>query len=153
MFAMSPLNRTTRRAIGAAVVVTAVIVGLLAVTRVASSDEPDVGRTPRGQRFGQLHAAYVAPDEVVFDAMVLSSGDGDDGAYTLRNPSTATVAIPVAPSVSVTVVRCEASCTEGHPLDYAALTRRLEGDAGRTMYFSLTIDEGVVVRIDETYLA
>lgn len=83
----------------------------------------------------------------------LHEGDTDDGAYTIRNPSGTTVALPVAPDVAVTAVDCGPSaCVEGVEVEYGALTRRLADGDGTSSYW-LTVDDGVVVRIDEKYLA
>ena len=148
MFPTSPLNRTTRRALVTLVLAAAIVTAVLAASALTSSAGED------DRRFGQLHAAYVAPDEVVFDEMELVEGDTDDGAYTVRNPSGTTVALAVAPDVAVTAVDCGRSgCVEGVKVEYAALTRRLAGGDGTSSYFWLTIDDGVVLRIDEQYLA
>jgi len=157
------MNLTTklspRRAVAGGALVLAATAGALALSDLGSAADPE--RPPPtapaaptdpalsdGRHFGWLRAAYVAPDEVVFDVAELIPGDTEDGAYTIRDTDGGNLTLPVDDGVVVTVVTCEAACNEGASLDYGALTRAVrDGDA-----YWLTVEDGLVVGIDQQYL-
>ena len=108
--------------------------------------------------FARIVAAYVAPDEIVFEPADLLTGDAAadaataDGAevmdfYVRDHPDRRTT-LPVAGDVRVTVVDCTAACEEGAPGDYGSLTLDVE----HSQLYRLTVDDGVVTAIDEVYL-
>jgi hypothetical protein len=104
---------------------------------------------PDGRHFGRIVAAYVAPDELVFDVQDLIPGDTEDGAYTIRDVEPGNVSLPVASDVTVTRVSCDAGCAEGITGDYGTLTTTVQPSDG----YRVTIEDGVVVAIDQQYLA
>ena len=111
-----------------------------------------------GVHVATIVAAYVAPDELVYEPAELLVGEEAaaaaeaDGAEVLdfhvRHHPDARSTAPVAADVRVTTVACTAACEEGAPSDYDSLTR----DAGGRDLYRLTVHDGVVVAIDAVYL-
>ena len=162
-----------RTRIAASLIVAAVVAtaGGIAVAAAGSDDDgptwssttTTVAPTPSpgladGVHTGTIVAAYVAPDELVFEPAELLVGQAAvdaaaaDGAeandfYVRRSPDDRRT-IPVASDVVVTAVACDAGCVEGAPSDYGTLTLEATGNG----LYEVTVDDGVVVAIDARYL-
>ena len=118
---------------------------------------PQPGVVADGVHVATIVAAYVAPDELVFEPAELLVGDeavaaAADGAeatdfYVRRHPGSRATA-PVDADVRVTAVDCAAGCEEGAPSDYGTLTLEADGSG----LHRLTIRDGMIVAIDAVYL-
>lgn len=75
---------------------------------------------------------------------VIAPGDPIENDAYVRNPDRDVVSLPLAPDVAVTVVRCDAGCSEGNPGTVADLS-------ADTQYW-LRLRGGRAVAIDEQYL-
>jgi hypothetical protein len=125
-----------------------------------------------GRYFGAIGAAYVGPPELVFDPMELLVGDAARAAaradgvpedeildFYIRNAEHQSLSLPVAGAVVVTRVDSTGSgIVEGVPGDYDAFTLSFDENTSDGAYggadgrYSVTVEDGFVVRIDEQYL-
>ena len=152
------MNRTrTIAALAVAIAIPAVAV--VAVAGAADDDRSvDTESSTTDVRVGRITAAYVAPDELVFEPVELHTGvaaraaAAADGAeafdFYVRETGEAPRTVPVAGDVTVTVVDCSAACEEGSPSDYASLTLTADG----TTLHRVTFEDGAAVAIDAVYL-
>lgn len=155
-------------ALAAAGVAVSLVAGDADATKASASAEPTTTSTtaaapqPDGITDGvhvvTIVAAYVAPDELVFEpaellvgeeAAAAAEADGTDATdfYVRRHPEDRST-VPVDRTVRVTAVDCTAACEEGAPSDYATLTREVD-DQG---LYRLTVRDGSVVAVDAVYL-
>ena len=121
------------------------------------ADEP--AAIDRGTaQVARIVAAYVAPDELVFEpadllvgeeAIAAAEADGAEAFdFYVRDHPDRRVTLPVAADVRVSVVDCAAACEEGAPSDYGTLTRTADPNG----LYRVTILDGTVTAIDAIYL-
>ena len=111
--------------------------------------------------FGRVTAAYVGPAELVLDRHELvvggkdpvASGDAEQD-HVIRDVGEPPLVLPVSDAVVVTRVLCDQrGCTEGHVQSYGEFTLSVGEGAPATSYFLVRLEEGVVVRVEERYVA
>lgn len=141
-------------------------------------DDDEAATVPDGRHYGYIREldADADPAEIVFDGAEFLTGKEasaaavEDGKlpegeplandYYVRNPSTASEALPVADGVTVTRVRCPGGCADGEPGDLAGLAESFartgatlaDDYRGAESQYWVTVRDGVVVAIDEQYL-
>ncbi len=146
----------------------------------AGAESPSPATTgARSRSFGYIHSVDPpsSPPTISFDRAQFLTGPAaneaavEDGRiatsdtvpndYYIRNESEDVEKLPIATAVRVTAVRCPTSCREGVAGDFDALAasfsqpgrRSLNDDyRGAQSQYWITVEDGVVVRIDEQYL-
>jgi hypothetical protein len=166
MTSTTTITRPLRTGIIAGAVALATLAGVLAISELRSDGQGGGTVTAPladGRHFGRLTAAYVAPDEVLFDPAQLLEGEAareaaiEDGVpadeigdFYIRDDDGEALSLPVSTAVVVTTVDCSGSgCVEGAAGDYGTLTRTVADTPGS---YWLVVEDGVVVEIDEQYL-
>lgn len=169
-----PMNLTralrSPRLVSAALVIgTGLVAALLGWSPFAAGADPHPVTPHRpdsaladGRHLVSIGGAWVSPPELSFDevelfvgdeAVAAATADGVDpdevGDYYIRDREHRSEALPVSLDVAVRVVDCTGSgCVEGSPIGYDEFTV----DRDENGHFWITVDGGVVVRIEQMYL-
>lgn len=99
-------------------------------------------------------------DEAAVEDGVIAEGEAVPNDYYVRNAGTSEVEVPVAASVAVTRVECDAGCSDGVPGSFepfvdsfSSSDATLEDEyRGAQSQYWVTVEGGSVVAIDEQYL-
>lgn len=91
---------------------------------------------------------------------VIAPGEPVPNDYYVRNPDEQARVLELGPDATVTAVRCPTSCTQGTPGDLDDFLASFEESSpslaadyrGASSQYWLTIEDGVVVAIDEQYI-